>query len=382
MIEIKDKQNCCGCMACLNICPTQCIYIKTDEEGFDYPYVDANSCIKCGLCNKVCPILNVKNAKKPIKVYAAKNHNEEVRLKSSSGGIFTALAENTINYGGVVFGVSFDKDWNAVHTYTECIDKLEAFRGSKYVQSEMKTSYNDVKSFLNEGRQVLFSGTPCQIAALKNFLKKDYFNLLTVEILCHGVPSPKVWQRYLNEKSKEYKNKHINNIYFRNKIEGWSKYHFVIDFNNSTKYDTLSFVDPYFKGFISNLYLRPSCYECKCKNGRASSDITIADYWNIDEVLPEYNDDKGVSLILVNTEKGNTILKLLSSSVDIIETSFYDCIKRNDGFSEHIPIHKRRREFFILLNKNKYSLSKIIDKCFRVRLLDKLIYKAKKIFRN
>lgn len=381
MINIIDKTNCCGCNACVQICPKQCITMHQDEEGFDYPTVNENNCTDCGLCEKVCPVLNSGESKKPLKVYAAKNRDEEIRLESSSGGIFTALAEEVIHKGGVVFGVSFDKEWNVVHTYTENIEGLAAFRGSKYIQSKIGSTYKQVKSFLKSGREVLFTGTPCQIAGLKNFLRKDYPNLLTIEILCHGVPSPKVWQRYLAEKKAQFQCNNICKINFRDKRKGWSQYHFVIDFKNGTQYNTSYYTDIYFKGFLGNLYLRPSCYACKCKNGRANSDIVIADYWNINEALPDYNDNKGISLVLINSLKGLSILNSLLTSIDYKETSYEVCLGRNGGFLEHIPVHKKRQVFFKLFNQNKILLSYSVEKCLKIKLTDRIKNKIKRTFR-
>lgn len=381
MIKITDKTNCCGCNACVQCCPKQCITMVPDEEGFDYPTVNKNDCIDCGLCEKVCPVLNSGESKRPLKVYAAKNTNEKIRLKSSSGGVFTTLAEDIIRKGGVVFGVSFDKEWNAVHTYTEDIEGLSAFRGSKYVQSKIGSSYKEVKSFLKNGREVLFTGTSCQIAGLKNFLRKDYPNLLTIEILCHGVPSPKVWQRYLSEKKTQFQCNDICQISFRDKRNGWSQFHMVINFTNGNLYTAPFSTDTYFKGFLSNLYLRPSCYSCKCKNGRANSDIVIADYWNINEALPEYNDNKGISLVLVNSQKGLSILNSLSTLIDYKETGYEVCRGRNGGFLEYLPVHKKRPVFFKLLNQNKVSLSDSVEKCLKIKLSDRIINKIRRTFK-
>ena len=200
MIDIKEKNNCCGCSACVQICPKQCISMAADNEGFLYPQVNSAICIDCGLCEKVCPVINQSAPREPLVVYAAKNNNEDIRLKSSSGGIFTLLAEKVIEEGGVVFGAKFDADWNVVHDYTETIEGLAAFRGSKYVQSIIGDNFKTAKQFLNNGRKVLFSGTPCQIAGLKKYLRKEYDNLLTVDVVCHGVPSPMVWRDYLDYK--------------------------------------------------------------------------------------------------------------------------------------------------------------------------------------
>lgn len=378
MIKITDKTNCCGCNACVQCCPKQCITMHQDEEGFDYPTVNKNDCIDCGLCEKVCPVLNCGESKRPIKVYAAKNTNEETRLKSSSGGVFTALAEDIIHKGGVVFGVSFDQEWNAVHTYTENIEGLAAFRGSKYVQSKVGSSYKQVKSFLENGRKILFTGTSCQIAGLKNFLRKEYPNLLTVEILCHGVPSPKVWQRYLAERKAQFQCNDICQINFRDKSDGWAQYNFVIDLKNGTQYNVPFYTDTYFKGFLGNLYLRPSCYACKCKNGRANSDIVIADYWNINEALPEYNDNKGISLVLVNSPKGLSNINSLSTLIDYKETGYEVCRGRNGGFLEHIPVHKKRQTFFKLLNQNGTTLPDLVEKCQKTTLLTQITNKIQK----
>lgn len=199
MLQLTDKQDCCGCHACASVCARQCITMQEDNEGFLYPVVDASTCTDCGLCEKVCPVINQDEPRKPLKVYAAKNRNEEIRRQSSSGGIFTPLAESVIRDGGVVFGAKFDKDWNVVHAWTDTIEGITDFRGSKYVQSTIGDAYREAREFLKQGRKVLFSGTPCQIAGLRKFLRKEYDNLLAVDVVCHGVPSPLVWRKYLEE---------------------------------------------------------------------------------------------------------------------------------------------------------------------------------------
>ena len=197
-----NKSDCVGCFACCSICPVDCIAMQDDKEGFLYPfYHDKKQCINCGCCKKVCPVITQRNDSKPLGVYAAKNPDEKIRLQSSSGGIFTLLAEHIINEGGVVFGARFNENWEIIHSYAETIEGVATFRGSKYVQSKIGESYKQAKFFLTMGggRKVLFSGTPCQIAGLKAFLQKDYSNLLTVDFVCHGVPSPLVWKKYLDE---------------------------------------------------------------------------------------------------------------------------------------------------------------------------------------
>ena len=193
MIKITDKKDCCGCAACVQRCPKQCISLKEDGEGFLYPVVDESLCVGCGLCEKVCPIIN-RPEKLPVKeVLAVKNRNEEERMASSSGGVFVALAKKVIDQGGVVFGAVFDENWEVRHTYAENMDGVRPMMGSKYVQSRIGDTFRQAEKFLKEGRKVLFTGSPCQITALHNYLRKDYPNLLSVDFLCHGVPSPGVW---------------------------------------------------------------------------------------------------------------------------------------------------------------------------------------------
>ena len=317
MIDIKEKHNCCGCGACVQICPKQCISMSEDNEGFLYPHVNSAICIDCGLCEKVCPVINQNEPNEPLAVYAAKNTNEEIRLKSSSGGIFTLLAEQVITEGGVVFGARFNEGWEVIHDYTETVEGLEAFRGSKYVQSFIGDNFKVAKQFLNNGRKVLFSGTRCQIAGLKKFLQKDYENLLTVEVVCHGVPSPMVWRDYLEYKRAERaagKNTVssslnelpvITGISFRDKTNGWKKYGFKICYaaskaaensvsksGNKANCEITPFKeDLLMKGFLKDIYLRPSCYHCAARQGKSGADISIADYWGIQSIHPEIDDD-------------------------------------------------------------------------------------------
>lgn len=370
MITINKKEDCCGCEACFQICPQECISMIEDSEGFIYPQINNSKCIACNLCEKVCPIINKKEPYRPLKVYAAKNRNEEIRKTSSSGGIFTAIAENIIKQEGVVFGVSFDTNWNVVHSYTETIEGLSCFRGSKYVQSKIGDSYKLVRSYLKSGKIVLFTGTPCQISGLKNFLCKEYENLITIDILCHGVPSPQIWKKYLKELKNKHEATNIKSVNFRDKKDGWSKFNLSIEFNNNKYYIEPFNKDIYFKGFLSNLYLRPSCYSCKTKNGRSGSDITIGDYWNINEASPEFNDNKGISLVLINTRKGENLYNHLN--IDNKETNYEVCIPKNGGFNEKLKIPRKRKVFFKQINQKKRNLSQIIENNLKVSLAGKL----------
>lgn len=365
MIEVKDKKNCCGCSACASVCPRHCITMVEDSEGFLYPQVDEESCVNCGLCEKVCNELNPYDTREPLQVLAAINKDDEVRQKSSSGGIFHLLAEKTIREGGVVFGARFDENWQVVIDYAEDMKGVEAFMGSKYVQARMGKAYADAKRFLNEGRKVLFSGTPCQVAGLHKFLRKPYDNLLSVDLICHGVPSPKVWRVYLEEVVKQGQS--ISCVEFRNKEKGWKKFSFFLRYNGVGK--TVSMLSPftenhYMKAFLSDIILRPSCYECKARGCSSQSDITIADFWGIETLLPEMDDDKGTSLVLVNTNAGKNAVDVTKVTMS---SSTYECVKRFNPACCYSPkVHPKRKMFF--MNLGKKGLISLIDECTKLPL--------------
>ncbi len=356
MINIKNKKDCCGCNACVQICPIHCISTITDEEGFSYPVVDNTVCINCNLCEKVCPVITQNIPRTPIVCYAAKNPNEDIRMKSSSGGVFSMLAERVINNNGVVFGACFNENWEVIHSYTETIDGITKFRGSKYVQSNIGNCYIKAKEFLNTGREVLFSGTPCQIAGLKRYLRKDYANLLTIDIICHGVPSPMVWHKYLSDINPD--TLHLQEILFRDKSEGWKTFSFHAKAMQGGNTVTLTKSRLYLEVFLKNICLRPSCHQCPTRSGKGNSDITIADFWGIDVVDSEFDDDKGVSLILPYSTKGLEIINSLN--LDKREKSINVDSKRNPNLHSDCKIPKCRTYFFKKLRKNNETLEQIL----------------------
>lgn len=394
MIQIKAKKDCCGCSACVSVCPKYCIAMHEDEEGFLYPTVDESVCIDCGLCEKVCPELHPLEAKRPSKVYAAINPDEVVRSQSSSGGIFTMLAEKVIADGGVVFGARFDSHWEVVHDYCDTVAGLAAFRGSKYVQSNMCDCYKQVAAFLKEGRKVLFSGTSCQVAGLHRFLRREYEQLLTVDVVCHGVPSPLVWRKYIeavktrpqgvagkNTVLSSFLNAVpvITGIEFRNKLSGWKKYGFVVrghaDGQETCKNSVLpsgseeqiifreSFHENLFMGgFLKNIYLRPSCYACPAKSGKSGSDITLADYWGIAHHHSDMDDDKGTSLVMLHTAKGVCAFRELDCNVQ--ETSYEQALDGNPSIERSVAQPTMRVRFYEKFDKHgidaiKWSLNKM-----------------------
>lgn len=367
MINIEDKKRCCGCNACLQRCPKSCIMVQEDEEGFLYPVVDKEVCVDCGLCEKVCPVLNQREERKPLEVYAAFNKNEEIRMQSSSGGVFTALAEQIIQEGGVVFGARFNEDWEVIHDYTETAAGLSVFRGSKYVQSRIGDTFNQAEQFLKQGRCVLFSGTPCQIAGLKLFLRKEYENLLTVDFICHGVPSPGVWRKYLEEFCTEVDQnvKNILSLNFRDKCTGWKGYSFTVGFQNEQKVSCRHDKELWMRGFLADLYLRPSCYACPNKNLKSGSDIMIGDYWGIQNIKPEIDDDKGICCFLINTEKGLH----WQNKIDVKKTvsNFIDVEKGNPSIIYAVVMPKNRIRFFSRLNGCK--LIKLISQYTKLSVM-------------
>lgn len=378
MIDIIKKSNCCGCYGCLNVCPKQCIDMNIDDEGFWYPKVNKDLCIDCNLCEKVCPVIqNVDKKEFDTVAYACKNKNEKIRLSSSSGGVFTNICEYVINNGGVAFGAAFNEKFEVEHMEANTIEECEKFRGSKYVQSKIGETYKRVKKYLDEQRLVLFSGTPCQIKGLNLFLRKKYDNLIAIDIVCHGVPSPLVFDIYKSNLKKEY-NSDIENITFRDKSNGWANYRYKINFKNGKKQDKVHRENIYSKGFLSDLYLRPSCYECKAKNFISGSDVTLADYWGIQNKHPEFDDDKGVSLVLVNSKKGQEILNDISSNIDKIKTDLAYSISCNPSAVKPVIYNKKRETFFNELDKT--NLNELIEKYTKVSMSKKVVLKVRFIF--
>ena len=380
MIEIQDKHKCCGCEACVQACPKHCISFEEDSEGFRYPFVDNSTCIECGLCEKVCPILHQAESLKPIKVYAAQNINEEELLASSSGGLFILLAKKTLQDGGIVFGAKFDKDWNVIHSKAETQEDVKSFMGSKYVQSRIGNTYAQAKKLLKQGRKVLFTGTSCQIAGLKNFLQKDYENLLTVDVICHGVPSPMVWRRYLEELKR---NAQIEGISFRDKRSGWKKYSFTLTLaeasadgkKNTVSLSHIASEDPYMQLFLRNLILRPSCYQCPAKNGKSQSDLTIADFWGIERCHPNFDDERGVGLMMVNSKKGKQAIQSLP--LNLLDVTFEDAIASNPVYKRSVIEPQKRRKCFRILNKSHKALDKdaeiIFMPPFEIRIKQRIL---------
>ena len=352
MIKITDKSKCSGCHSCYNVCPKKCIAMKEDFEGFWYPEVDIDKCIDCGLCEKRCPILSdMKNDNQP-QAYACYNKDENIRKESSSGGVFTLLATFIIKRGGIVYGASFNNEFMVEHIKVDNINDLAKLRGSKYVQSRIGNTYAEIKEYLNQGKLVYFSGTPCQIDGLVAFLNKKYDNLILQDIVCHGVPSPKVWNKYL----EQFNIKDNAKISFRDKSTGWDSYSFTID--QQDKFTQLSSQNEYMKVFLKDLCLRHSCYDCHSKSLHRNSDITLADFWGIKNICPELYDNKGTSLVFVNSQKGKELFNEIVEDIEYKEVDIKEASKYNPSSYKSVDIPDRRKEYMEnIFSKefNKYS---------------------------
>lgn len=374
MIKIARKEECTGCHACYNVCPKKCIDMKFDEEGFLYPSVDSDKCVECGLCEKVCPIIHtVEVENEPIAV-GCYNKDEKIRMNSSSGGIFTLISELVIQSGGVVFGAEFDENYNVRHNYVDNMEDLHKFRGSKYVQSTIGSSYYDAKQFLEQGRQVLFSGTPCQIAGLKRYLQKDYDNLICQDMVCHGVPSTYVWEHYKNFIAN---GKNIVGIKFRDKSTGWKTYSLQIDFDDGSSYKDIGNENSYIKGFVKDFYLRPSCYECKYKTLHRESDITLADFWGIEANVPELDDNKGTSLIFVNSDKGRECFEKIKENIIFKVVDIDRTVICNPSAIRASIYTKKKLTFYKIYKKENFDL--LINKLMKESITKKILFYSNRI---
>jgi len=376
MITINDKKDCMGCHACANICPQSCISMESDTEGFWYPEVDYNKCIKCGLCIKVCPIINKNTVQNDPIAYACINKNESIRLESSSGGIFTLIAEQIINKDGVIFGAGFDENFLVSHSYIETKEELDKFRGSKYVQSKIGFTYKQVRDFLKQGKEVLFTGTPCQIGGLKSYLGQPYDNLFCIDIVCHGVPSPRVWQKYISYR-ENCAGAQARRIAFRLKNEGWKRFSVSFLYNNDTEYRQPLDKDLYMKAFLKDIFLRPSCYDCAFKTLHRESDITLADYWGIQYMLPEMDDDQGTSLIFVNSVNGQSMLKQIKDDILYKEVDINKAISYNSAAIKSAVYNSKRDAFFEGLGK--LSFDQLVKKYCSESLYVRTKRKAKSV---
>lgn len=350
MIEIKNNVDCCGCNACGDACAHGAITFKTDIEGFWYPEVDKAKCVDCGLCEKVCPNIHAQDLKKndfekPAKTIAAINKDTLVRWNSTSGGAFSALADAMYEQGGYVSGALYNEDFSVRNYVSNRPEDLEKLRSSKYLQSNAEGVYKEICALLRKGEKVLACGTPCQMAGLRSFLMKDYDNLIIVDFICRGVNSPKVYRKYLDSLERKYEGKVVY-VKAKNKELGWRNLTRKVVFDNGKTYYGVHMEDDFRRGYHTNVFCRPSCYDCKFKGFPRIADITIADYWGIEKVDPNLDNNVGTSMILLNSKKGVAYFEKVKDKLEWEETKFESILPGNIALRKSIEPAKIDREHF------------------------------------
>lgn len=374
MIELIQASECTGCQACYCICPRSAINMKMNREGFFSPEIDLERCIHCHKCEDVCPEKKVSSPMLHSRLYATVNKSLETRLNSSSGGIFTALAENIINLGGVVFGAKFSDDFSIVHDWAENKNELYKFQQSKYVQSCMGDSFKLCKEFVEKDRWVLFSGTPCQIGALLSFLGKPYDKLITVDLICSGNTSPYVWKQYLSYLENKYKSV-ITKINFRDKRYGWDLYSLSVGFASGKEYCRIFPNDSWARLFLNHQSLRESCYQCKYKTVTHISDFTLGDFWGVQFSYPDLYDDKGLSFVLLHTKKAEAFYKNVSN-LKSTELPIDTVVKHNTTIIKSAGRPVNREIFYEALADKQFK--KVLDEFAHISVWKKsnIIYMA------
>lgn len=365
MPELAKKEQCIGCTACASVCSKCCITMQADDEGFLYPVIDMEKCIGCKACKNVCPCLTpLAKAENGKHYFAAYTKDEVTRKNSSSGGVFTEIAKEILRQGGIVFGAAYNAQFDVEHIGVETEQELAKLRGAKYAQSALGDIYAKVKEQLCAGRKVVFVGTPCQVAGLRCFLQKPYDTLILIDLICHGAPSPTVWQSYRTEQQKNLaQGSDIVALNMRDKCSGWSRYHysFRTQYANGVDHTILQGQDAFLRGFVQNVYLRPSCATCRFKSEYRASDITLGDYWGVWDHYPEFDDDKGVSLVTVNTQKGLALWKTIQTQLHSIAVTAEQAFEQNPSALYPSAPHEKRGVFFQGFSKHR-SFAKAMKK--------------------
>ena len=348
MPYLANKNECKGCSACVSACRRRCLQMKTDAYGFAFPFLmNPNQCVHCRKCEKTCPVLrSVDTMNREPEAYAAYSLDEMIRLDSSSGGVFTEISVSIIKDEGCIWGASYNNNFAVEHICIETEAELWKLRGAKYAQSKMNDCFRKVKTALERGRKVLFSGTPCQVAGLRSFLQKDYDNLLCIDFVCHGVPSPMVWEKYVQYRANADNNgtlpRYIN---LRCKDSGWSRYSYSVDFHyqDATRYICRNSEDIFMRLFINDYILRKSCSACQFKGYNRVSDITLGDFWGIWDIKPEMDDNKGTSLVLIHSLKGKNMLNSISNKIMSQQVTLEQASRMNRSLLQS-SAHKTSRE--------------------------------------
>lgn len=345
---------CTGCLSCQSACSGGAIELVSDAEGFWYPDVDSSACTECGQCVRACPLTDTARGQASPTAFACQSADEAVRMGSSSGGVFTLLAEMTLEDGGIVFGAALGSGLEVAHVGVEEQEGIQRLRGSKYVQSDTRGLFGAVALALDEGRPVLFSGTPCQVAALRAYLGGSPDDLTCVDFFCHGVPSPQVWRQYVLFQERRFGSR-ADAASFRDKRWGWRQFSMFMHFENGATYRQTHDRDPYLRAYLADICLRPSCHKCNFKGLSRMSDVTLADFWGIEHVLPTMDDDSGTSLVLVNSGVGSTAFSRVLPYLECEQVPLELAVTTNTAAVQSVAPHPARQAFFRDLNTVRFD---------------------------
>ncbi len=369
--DTKNEKDCNGCGACVLRCPVHAISFRENHEGFFYPVIDDKKCIQCGLCKRVCsnmnPTLNI-----PKKAYMVINQNKIELKRSASGGIFFLLAKYVIQNQGFVYGVTYDTYLKVKHDKASTIEECQKFQGSKYVRSDLKNTYPDIEQRLKEGKLVLFTGTPCQCQGLKKYLKKEYENLIVCDIICHANPSQKLFDLYIQSIEKRV-HKKVKKIDFRSKVNGWNNSTPILFFEDGTQMEE----DTFYRAFSRELIDRPSCHSCQFSTIKRGTDLTIGDFWGVEKILPDFCQftNEGVSILLINTKKGQELFDHLTEEMYYKEITVDDAFKWNHH--GNLKMHRNREKFFEKLEE--MDIIDNINHCLQPPIYKKILKKMFKL---
>lgn len=383
MIEISEKRKCTGCEACANICPKKCIFMQLDEEGFRYPKVNLEQCVNCNLCVGLCPEKLYLQQKTTI--YAAYNKDEKTRLMSSSGGIFSLFADYILSREGIVVGAYLDSSMNLYHICVEQMEDLSKLRGSKYIQSHIGSIYREIKNYLDNGKLVYFTGTSCQIHGLKVFLKNDYSNLICQDMACNGVTSDLLWKKYLQYLKNRHHKAEVISFDFRDKRSGWKQYSVNAKYNNGKSRSIMSYDDLFMRAYKSKLFMRPACYDCSFKGVNRESDITLADFWGVEHIMPEFDDDKGASLVMLHSSRGKEIFEVMMNHMCVYEIDAEQAVRYNPAIIKSVNEPAKRTDFVAEFQGNnnfKRIIKKYCGDSFTLDLKVKISRFIQKILKN
>lgn len=358
-VRLAGENECIGCGACSQVCPAQCIVLRTDKYGFVHPWLDELACLNCKMCEKSCPIVSgTINQNVTTEAFAVRSSDIVIRNRSSSGGVFSEVAIEILNNKGVVFGASYTEGFTVQHSSVECIEDLSQLCGAKYSVSNIGNSYVQAKKFLDMQRQVLFSGTPCQVAGLNSFLRKPYPNLFTIDFVCHGVPSPWVWKKYVEYRAVQDNSGILpEGINLRSKSTGWSKYQYSNEYQyaNGTKYIAKGGEDLFMQLFVGDYINRESCADCQFKGYQRCSDLTLGDFWGIWDIAPEMDDNKGTSLVLVHSENGKELLGRIADRVVLKEVTLEQASQQNPSMLYSSQAKENREEVLKLCINGEFA---------------------------